>query len=289
MSSFTANSSYDPETEATIRRLRSKYSSSKTALNAYELAQPSSYSSSTTATSATTATSYHPSLNGKLTDGTTDLSTKATVEDMEGYERLARVKICATCGGQGKTRKQYNHYYVDVDCEDCDGEGTVKLESVTALIQKSKDMKATATTLFKQGSADSAKYKEADDIFAQGLALIAPFRVGVEASSLRVALLLNRAACCLKMQEWQACCDHCEIVLKTDASNVKALWRSSVSFEKLGDIAKSMELLKRMLVKEPSHTLALHRLEEIQSWGDDVLTGAMKEVESGADEKKREE
>jgi hypothetical protein len=185
---------------------------------------------------------------------------------MEGYERLSRVKICAACGGQGKTRRHYNHYHVDVDCEDCDGEGTYKLETVAALIQKSKDVKAKAAALFKQGSAgnNSAKYKEADDMFAQGLALIAPFRVGAEATSLRVALLLNRAACSLKCKEWQTCVDHCEIVLKKDETNVKALWRSSVSFGELGNIEQSKELLVRMLAKEPTHSLGLEALQRLE-------------------------
>ena len=44
---------------------------------------------------------------------------------------------------------------------------------------------------------------------------------------MRKSLILDRAACALKLGHWDACIEHCDRLMAQDAQNVKALWRKS--------------------------------------------------------------
>ena len=191
--------------------------------------------------------------------GQSENTGQATPEDIAGYERLSCVKICAMCQGGGSTRKQFHHYHVDVDCEHCDGEGYYRQESAESKIQKATVLKTQATALFKQGH-----YQQADTVFEQGIAMIVSFRVGVEANALRAALLSNRAACAIQLENWNDCVEWCEIVLKRNPNNIKILWRLSVAYENLNKLPQAMECLTHMLTQESTHTRGIEALARLR-------------------------
>jgi tetratricopeptide (TPR) repeat protein len=231
------NSSID----ATVGRLRQKYQSMKPSLR------------------STSSTVYSKPENTQ----------QLTQEEIAGYERLNRVKICPICQGQGTIRQQFHHYSVDCDCDHCGGEGYYHEDSAATKILKATDLKNQAIQLFKE-----RKYEKADLLFERGIAEIVAFRVGAEAMSLRVALILNRAACALKLKNWNNCIEFCNLALKRDEKNVKALWRLSVAFENLNDVEKAIESLERMLEREPTHTRGLESLERLK-----LVLAATKEKE----------
>jgi tetratricopeptide (TPR) repeat protein len=225
--------------DVTIGRLRQKYSGLIPSL-----------SSSSSSSLPTSATRYGPSENQQ----------QLRPEDLAGFERLSNVQICSTCQGKGTCRQQFHHYHVDVDCDHCGGEGTILKETAESSIQKAKDLKTNATALFKQ-----QKYHQADALFKEGIDAIMSFRVGKDANGLRRALLLNRAACALKLQQWQAGLEHCTLVLKKAPNNVKALWRMSVALEGLQEIERAMVCLTQMLAQEATHTRGIAALERLRA------------------------
>jgi tetratricopeptide (TPR) repeat protein len=232
---FYTKQTQDPTVAAQIGRLRQKYA-------------------------GTASGGAHPSLTNQHAHyGQAENNVEVSKEDMEAYERLSRVKICASCQGQGTKRLQFNHYYVDSDCTDCDGDGYYRLKTSDERIEKAKELKKIATVLFKE-----KEYKKADEQFQESLATIVSFSVGAEQDCLRIALLSNRAACALKLEDWAACCEHCHMVLKQDEQNIKALWRLSVGYEKLMDVDNAVACLEKMLQFEPGHTRGTEALNRLK-------------------------
>jgi len=234
----------DPTIAAQMGRLRQKYAATTPSNSGYN---------------AVTNSSFVPPMQPPSLQQTAENNKQVSAEDMAGYERLSRVKICSSCEGQGTVRLQFHHHYVNQDCNDCNGEGYYRLETNEAKISKAKEFKTKATLLFQQ-----KEYNQADALFQEGINAIVSFRVGVEANSLRLALLSNRAMCALKMNNWTICCEHCRMVLKQDSTNIKALWRLSVALEALNEISKAIACLESMLTTEPGHSKGIASLNRLQ-------------------------
>jgi tetratricopeptide (TPR) repeat protein len=223
--------------------------------------------------------------------------TEYTQAELAAFHRLDRVKICPACGGQGTQRKHFNHYYVDVDCDDCSGDGYVQRADPATLVARAQACKAKAVQLFKAG-----EFARADAEFNQGLAQVAQFAAtGTPAAAMRASLIANRAACALRLGQWDMCVEHCDRMLTQDGENVKALWRKSQALlgksGELGGEARKEEkgegnkvdggagggvvgsgtaadaaravraearvLLQKMLQVEPNHSKALAALEAL--------------------------
>lgn len=210
-------------------------------------------------------------------------------EEIEAFSRLDRVKICPACGGQATQRQHFNHYYVDVDCPDCDGEGYIKRADPAELVVKAQALKDEATALFKSGDV-----KGADERFDDALKFVVQFAaVGTNAATMRSSLIANRAACALKLEDWDACIEHCDRILSQDKKNVKALWRKSQALLKKSEtqiskgngvpgdsdetddpsvaqninsaLEEARKLLTQMLEVEPNHSKAVAALTKLSA------------------------
>ena len=257
-----------------LNRLRAKYAPNINASSGGASGAP-------TPASITMGHARAPRNAGTKADGT-----EYTPEELAAFHRLDRVKICPACGGQGTQRNHFNHYYVDVDCDKCEGEGHIKLADPAALVAQAQTCKSAAVGLFKAGD-----FAAADRKFNEGLAFVAQFAAtGTPAALMRKSLILNRAACALKLGHWDACIEHCDRLMAQDAQNVKALWRKSQALlgkiglgevveagkeEKVEDgevdvtdsanaaLRDAKALLRKMLEVEPNHSKALDSLKAL--------------------------
>ena len=224
MASLIATSTRLDNTVPDLNRLRAKY-----APNVNASGGGGSVENTPTPSSITRAHAPATAAGGTTkADGT-----EYTQSELDAFNRLDRVKICPACGGQGTQRQHFNHYYVDVDCEDCEGDGYIQKADAVALVARAQVCKAAAVALFKDGD-----FAKADDKFNEGLAHVAQFAAtGTPAAAMRASLIANRAACALRMGHWDACVEHCDRILSQDSENVKALWRKSQALVgKIGEL-----------------------------------------------------
>jgi hypothetical protein len=86
--------------------------------------------------------------------------------------------------------------------------------------------------------------------------------------ALRVSCLSNRAACHLKLSNFQKSVDDCTEVLKSEPSHTKALYRRAQAYEGLDDLTSAFKDVRRLLSldrkNKPAITLATKLKEAIQ-------------------------
>lgn len=118
------------------------------------------------------------------------------------------------------------------------------------LVEAATTKKTNANAMFKTGA-----YEEAREAYLQALDYLARLshrddeeeEVVNQAKSVRVALLLNTAACDLKMSRHATVLETCERVLQLDSDNHKALYRRGVALSHLGKLDDAMANLRRVL------------------------------------------
>lgn len=83
------------------------------------------------------------------------------------------------------------------------------------------------------------------------------------AQELRLSCRLNLAACALKLEEFYAAARYCDMVLKDDSSNVKALYRHAQACAGTKDFDAAVRDCKRILELEEGHKEAQAYLHKI--------------------------
>jgi tetratricopeptide (TPR) repeat protein len=74
----------------------------------------------------------------------------------------------------------------------------------------------------------------------------------------------NRAACSLKLQEYQSCIDDCTRALELDSSSVKALYRRALSLYELKDFSSSSQDLRKLLQIDKSNSEGIELMKKVR-------------------------
>ena len=124
------------------------------------------------------------------------------------------------------------------------------------LAQQHKDR---GTRLYKEGSVSGAAV-----CYSRAAQYVIPIKPGTEKrETLRVALLLNLAACQLKLGQNSHVVDNCSRVLAREPSNVKALFRRGVASKNIGDLDQAWEDLLAARRLEPGNRAVQEQLREV--------------------------
>jgi peptidyl-prolyl isomerase D len=150
------------------------------------------------------------------------------------------------------------------------------------LVEAATVKKINANGLFKAGA-----YKEAREAYLKALGYLSQLshrtededEVVKQAKAVRVALLLNVAACDLKRIQYSAVIENCNRVLDMDAENHKAKYRRGVAYSYLGRLEEAMADLRFVL--HATETADTGTLRDIRREIDRVkaLMGEKKEEE----------
>lgn len=109
----------------------------------------------------------------------------------------------------------------------------------------------------------SGEWKQAEAAYTKG---IESFRnVTTENEAVLCNLLVNRAACHLKLESFQACIDDCSLAIEfpPNSFSAKALYRRATAFAKLQDYSAARRDLQKLLQFEPKNTEATKLMSEI--------------------------
>ncbi len=127
----------------------------------------------------------------------------------------------------------------------------------------SRELKGAGTERFKAGEVQSAAV-----CYSSALKYLIP--VGIEkadgeAVSLRIALLLNLAACHLKFEQNNHVVSNCTKVLELDPDNLKAIYRRGVALTRMNHLEKAKEEFARAKELEPSNRAVLEQLRMLEA------------------------
>jgi len=127
--------------------------------------------------------------------------------------------------------------------------------------------KAAAANIFKAGRMELAlkSYKGIVDLFNY----IDNFKEEnkTKANTLKRTCELNRAACLVKIGDWDGGRKACNTVLKDDSNNVKALFRRATCLKELGEFQEAMKDCKAILEQDKANADArrmIPQLKELQ-------------------------
>lgn len=84
---------------------------------------------STSAKRITSTKSNGQYINDKtnmLSNYDTSDTNAAQITDMSG---LDRIRICKQCNGYGLVKERYNHQVKEINCDECNGEGTIETKT----------------------------------------------------------------------------------------------------------------------------------------------------------------
>mmetsp|Transcript_99889 Transcript_99889/g.280886 ORF Transcript_99889/g.280886 Transcript_99889/m.280886 type:complete len:376 (-) Transcript_99889:107-1234(-) len=118
------------------------------------------------------------------------------------------------------------------------------------LVEAATSRKATANTLFKEG-----QYAEAREAYNKAMGYLATMsrrteeedEVCSQADEVRMALLLNLAACDLKSQDYARAVDICDQVLENQPGNQKARYRRGIACSHLGRLDAATADFRKVL------------------------------------------
>lgn len=129
------------------------------------------------------------------------------------------------------------------------------------------ERKAAATNLFKNARMELAlkSYKGIVDLFNY----IDNFNAEnkEKATTLKRVCELNKAACMLKLKDWEGTRKACNTVLKDDSTNVKALFRRATALKELGEFQDALKDCKLILDQDKANADArrlIPQLKELQ-------------------------
>jgi len=134
-------------------------------------------------------------------------------------------------------------------------------------IAHGEQRKVAAAGIFKAGRMELAlkSYKGIVDLFNY----IDNFKEQnkATANTLKRTCELNRAACLVKIGDWEAGRKACDTVLKDDSTNVKALFRRATCLKALGEIQEAIKDCKAILEQDKANADArrmIPQLKELQ-------------------------
>ncbi|KAK8803448.1 hypothetical protein WA158_001142 [Blastocystis sp. Blastoise] len=81
---------------------------------------------------------------------------------------------------------------------------------------------------------------------------------------LKRTILLNKAMCEIKLEQWKDAIQDCKEVLRSDKDNVKALFRRGTAYMNFGDLEKAQEDLNAVLVLDPTNKEAEKQLSKVK-------------------------
>jgi tetratricopeptide (TPR) repeat protein len=146
--------------------------------------------------------------------------------------------------------------------------------------------KSNGNNCFKEG-----KFEKAIEAYGRGVKVLRPWQssfqggapnrtLSVEERTAVVAMLSNKAACFLKLGQFESCAEDCKAVLKLSPKHVKALYRRSQSNRAMGRLKAAIKDLKKLLKIEPSNRVARASLEQIMQAHDASANAAAGTVSS---------
>lgn len=134
-------------------------------------------------------------------------------------------------------------------------------------IAHGEERKVAAGNIFKSGRMELAlkSYKGIVDLFNY----IDNFKEEnkTKANTLKRTCELNRAACLVKIGDWEGGRKACTTVLKDDSTNVKALFRRATCLKALGEIQEAVKDCKAILEQDKANADArrmIPQLKELQ-------------------------
>jgi len=137
--------------------------------------------------------------------------------------------------------------------------------------------KEVGSTLFKKGRIALAleRYKKVAEMFSY-TDNIKDESAKAKAKDLKMLCELNKAACFLKLKEYADAKKSCELVLKEQSINLKAMFRKAQACYEMKEIQDCIQVLKRLLETDPQNREArtlLKRAHEAQKEEDKKSKG----------------
>lgn len=148
------------------------------------------------------------------------------------------------------------------------------LASIEQPVQLALDPGASATgeravTLLFDGNREFQRenYVSAVDTYSQMLRTIAMDKSGdmAYARQLQTTCRLNRAACQIHSERYSAAVQDCAEILALEPQNVAAIVRQAVGYERQGQFAQAMELIKTATKLDPSDVSLPAMVESLSS------------------------
>ena len=114
------------------------------------------------------------------------------------------------------------------------------------------------------GPAAGSEHASAAAVAEEAAAAIASGAVAAGAAALRKSLLVNLAAAALKLNEWRIARAACQVVLTSEPTHVKALWRLAKAYEGDGNLTDAMTVTSRLVEVDAGNKEASRLLELLQ-------------------------
>ncbi|ODV69500.1 TPR-like protein [Hyphopichia burtonii NRRL Y-1933] len=139
-------------------------------------------------------------------------------------------------------------FMTELDETDGDGGENTNLEALKSLAYDGEPDEI-ATNFKNQGNDcfKAKQYKNAITYYTQGI------EVEHNVTTLKVALLVNRAACNLELKNFRRCIEDCKQVLLLDDKNVKACYRSGKAFLAVSRFEEAKAILEYGLAIDPEN------------------------------------
>lgn len=115
------------------------------------------------------------------------------------------------------------------------------------------DLREQGNQLFRGGKHEEAAAKYTEALKSRA----------VETST-KATILTNRAACYLKLKQYEKCVSDCTDALQLDSSLVKALYRRAIALEQLSDFNASFEDLTKLIKIDPTNADAVDSARRVK-------------------------
>jgi len=160
-------------------------------------------------------------------------------------------------------------------------------EGITQSVKIAETIKATGNDLFKKG-----EYKEASKVYSKALRFLDPEIFADEEGNPSTSdmnrmaeaccpIMLNRAACSLKLQDYERAKKDCNAVIDREVKNVKALFRRAQANVALKDLDAAVADLEAAAYCAPTDSgikAELVRVKKLQHANEAKLRGTFKNM-----------
>jgi len=85
-----------------------------------------------------------------------------------------------------------------------------------------------------------------------------------KATKQRAVFLANRAACCMRQEDYPGVVQDCSAALELDEGYLKALLRRAAAYEELDDIERALVDLKKVLELDPGNAGVAARVDPLE-------------------------
>eukprot|EP00210_Caulerpa_lentillifera_P005850 g5594.t1 len=118
-------------------------------------------------------------------------------------------------------------------------------------------------------------YREASELYQRALN-VAPMD-----SMSRAVYYGNKAACSMRLSEFNDALESCNKALKINKDYVKVLMRRCLAYENLKQLENAVNDAKSVLQIDPSHQTAIKTLQRLQAHSKDNMIDKFEDPESG--------